>query len=325
MTHDWLILERPGFLLAVTNALNVCSAGRLELAGGEVVAGSLSLTNFGVLALHACGGESPGLRVQESAVLENQSFLYVASGPTNGVSPYGVRVAIGNALTVANQSWIYQQSDAINGGCSFNVGSLDISADCGFNDHRGYGATSTYGYGPGGGFTIASRDMAGGAYGGLGGRGINNDGSVTLANTYGSAERPAAPGSGGTPDAAGGGLIRISAVGAVHINGLLTANGKDASSMYNGGGSGGGIYVTGKTFGGSGTLAANGGKGGSLGWRGGGGGGRIAVWRLRDQNNEMFDNASVFGGTTGASGLDGADGTVFWGFLPPPGTIMMLR
>ena len=97
---------------------------------------------------------------------------------------------------------------------------------------------------------------------------------------------------------------------------------------FNGLGSGGGIYISCRTFTGSGTLAADG-----LGadkWVGGvGGGGRIAVLRLRH----------TFTGTASATngfitnpflgfphGMDGAEpGTIFWGTIPESGTIFCIR
>ena len=120
---------------------------------------------------------------------------------------------------------------------------------------------------------------AGGGYGGQGGCG----GGLP----YGSTNTPLAPGSGGGNHSGvgeggdGGGAVRIEARGTITINGTIDARGSDAT--HNGGGSSGGaIYITCHTFGGStnGLLSVAGGSAcwwGTyyLGW--GGGGGRIAV------------------------------------------------
>ncbi|MBI2440406.1 MAG: hypothetical protein HYV35_03445 [Lentisphaerae bacterium] len=101
----------------------------------------------------------------------------------------------------------------------------------------------------------------------------------------------------------------------------MSANGTSGSgSGYYGGGSGGGIYLTCRTFIGNtnGLLRANGGAGN----RYGGGGGRIAVWRMYDNSAGAVSNYVNAG--TGPSGT-GAVGTVVWRWLPAPGTIVSFR
>ena len=73
-------------------------------------------------------------------------------------------------------------------------------------------------------------------------------------------------------------MIRIQATGSVIVNGRISANGLDCRGNA-GGGAGGSIWITSKTFSGSsGTVEA---KGGNMplegGGEGGGGGGRIAL------------------------------------------------
>ncbi|NLF21661.1 MAG: hypothetical protein GX590_00705, partial [Lentisphaerae bacterium] len=74
---------------------------------------------------------------------------------------------------------------------------------------------------------------------------------------------------------AGGGAVRIESTGTVVVDGWIIADGANAL-RYSGGGSGGGIWISCRQFGGTGGLIrANGGARGDEG--GGGGGGRIAV------------------------------------------------
>jgi hypothetical protein len=157
-------------------------------------------------------------------------------------------------------------------------------------DGKGYaGGTpaDARGHGPGGG-DIDAVGAGGAGYGGAGSGGNGSSGG----STYGSAEAPLTPGSGGggcnrlspPPDpqygANGGGAVRIQAAGAVVVNGTISANGDKAGNSRVAGGSGGAISITCSTFAGtSGVLRANGGA-----WRGvdkdqggAGGGGRISV------------------------------------------------
>ncbi|MCG2680717.1 MAG: hypothetical protein L6455_12255 [Kiritimatiellae bacterium] len=72
----------------------------------------------------------------------------------------------------------------------------------------------------------------------------------------------------------------------------------------------------------SGTLRANGGNGDEYG--GGGGGGRIAVWRVYDTTGGAIQT-NVNTGTGSSRAPGGSNGTVAWGWLPPPGTIFGFR
>ncbi|MBI2442127.1 MAG: hypothetical protein HYV35_12245 [Lentisphaerae bacterium] len=133
------------------------------------------------------------------------------------------------------------------------------------------------------------------------------------------------PGSGYLSGAAGsgGGAIRIQAASIVSVDGTITANGGNGSGSDGGGGAGGGIYITCRTFQGTnGTLNAKGGTTGNR-YVGGGGGGRIAVWRI--YHTFSGTNISAIGGAeSGSSGYDGTNGTVVWGQIPAPGTIVKM-
>ncbi len=154
-------------------------------------------------------------------------------------------------------------------------------------DGKGYagsplGAFYT-GSGPGGGLGGSGRHGAGGGYGGRGSWSYLTEAwNVAGGGLYATAAAPFAPGSGGgsrqeitSSGGHGGGAIRIEALGDVIVNGTLSANGTQGT-YYGGGGSGGGICIAGKRFGGTGLLCANGGTRSNLG-SGAGGGGRIAL------------------------------------------------
>lgn len=134
------------------------------------------------------------------------------------------------------------------------------------------------GRGPGGGPTASIRGNGGG-YGGIGGL---SPGWGFPSITYGSASAPVQPGSGGGAKSVdanttgiGGGLIRIQATGQVTVNGSVAADGGPGFVDSGGGGSGGGINISCRTFAGAGSVSANGGA--SPTWGAAGGGGRIAI------------------------------------------------
>jgi len=297
--------------LTIANDLTIVSNGGFSVGGVAIargvnetivgpssnpvvtVGGNLLLTGGGILAVGVSGqGSAIGLTVGTNVLVDGSGSALVVGGLNQG--PTGA-VSIGNALTLTNggamsvyggatnaattnfgtlvtipgvvsigpASWIYSYSNPTNGGSVlFRVGSLAIATNGGISaDAFGFAA----GYGPGKGVSYS-----GGAYGGQGGNGYQG-GGVALA--YGSTNAPIDPGSGGA-SAAGGGLIRIEALGDVIANGIITANGVTAQ----GGSSGGGIFIAcSGAFNGStsGVLRANGGDGVGF---GAGGGGRIAVW-----------------------------------------------
>jgi len=257
-----LWFEDAGFRLKVTNDMTLY-AGTVGLGPKNGSTNSVALNVGGNLAFQA------------------GSRLYVYAGMTNGMGlEYGALVSVTGGVTIGSGSWIYPYAHADNGAAvRMRMNSLTVSANGGINaDAKGY----RYDTGPGKGGGIAA--WAGG--GGYGGRG--SDGSdVEGGNTYGLAETPKQPGSGGGSYQAtlncrggyGGGAIQLDVSGAATVNGTLTAVG-DNPNWASGGGSGGGIWLSCATFSGSGgLLSANGGDGIDAGGSGGGcgGGGRIAV------------------------------------------------
>jgi hypothetical protein len=142
---------------------------------------------------------------------------------------------------------------------------------------RGFPGTIYKGMGPGGG----EHYCWGGSYGGLGGRGHLLMGYLTP--VCGASNAPAFPGSGGGGGSnvayygdAGGGVVRIEAIGTLTVNGTISAMGATSPAARGGGGSGGSIFLSAQTFAGAGALNAAGGASGAA-YGGGGGGGRISI------------------------------------------------
>lgn len=114
-----------------------------------------------------------------------------------------------------------------------------------------------------------------GGHGGRGGSPANTFLTRSDAVAYGSFIRPLHPGSqgGGSNGGEGGGALLLNVTGDIDINGILSADGGDASGTFGGGGSGGSIFIDADAIRGSGVISARGGRG--IGNGGGGGGGRI--------------------------------------------------
>lgn len=194
------------------------------------------------------------------------------------ISGSGDRITLPPAFTNAaakNRVWINCTDFTLNAGAT-------IDADGkGWDGKRQNDPVGVDGYGPGAGRQTYSSAGYGG-YGNRQAKDAANGGGVP----YGSVATPTEPGSGGAAyqgngyiGGAGGGAVRIDAIGDVIIDGTITANGQVAPNA-GGGGSGGGIYITCRTIAGAGAVQANGRISSGLGAGGGqigAGGGRIAV------------------------------------------------
>jgi len=331
--YDSVIIPSGTVTLAETPrlaSLTVTGTGSLSTVSGAKV--QLSVARDVVISGNTAqvvirGGE---LSAGGDIVLAATSRLYAASAATNSSTPeYGVLVRCRD-IVIRTNCWLYPQSDNTNGGSpKFIVRNLVIDAGGGIDANgRGFrgglapadpgGPTVGWGYGRG----YLSN---GGGYGGKGGRA-----SPPYGQTYGSAETPIHPGSGGGGNDGnpwrsggnGGGLVRVEAGGVIAVNGVVRANGNDGGGDYGtGGGSGGGIYLTCRVIEGSGSLTANGGAGHWAGGGSAGGGGRIAVWRTTDR---FSGSAEAARGSTVTS-PDAEPGTIYWGDIAPAGTVFCVR
>jgi len=137
------------------------------------------------------------------------------------------------------------------------TGNLEVDVS-GRIDANGRGLVGNSGTGNGG---EAGSPMsgAGAGYGGYGGNSSSNGIGGT---TYGPYQFPATLGSGGGQGVGGvggngGGLIFFNISGNAMIDGLVSANGGDATNSRSGGGSGGSVRITAQTFTGNGHITAD--------------------------------------------------------------------
>ncbi len=202
--------------------------------------------------------------------------------------------------------------------CEINVLNDALIAAGGSIDTDGRGYASGTDPGPGGGVKLDCCG-SGGGHGGMGG---TTAGGAVGGAPYGSITEPLELGSAGGAGSggagpAGGGVIRLTVVNTLTIDGRVSVNGLNGTADNSGGGSGGSIYLTARTIAGQGSLLADGGSGE---WvdGGGGGGGRIA----------LHANTISFAGETYARGGGGHQragaGTVYRQITGETGGVLVL-
>lgn len=322
ITNACLWLPTNNFVLTLTNDLTILGTNavlhRLRLRGSLQVGRNLEMSTSRVELLTG-GGSGANLTCASNLLIKSGAALYAYAAATNPPPDYSAYIAVTGELSIATNGTLYLYCDTTNGGAPFVQAQTVNIAGGGLVDAsgNGYKSTTTAGNGPGGG---ASGNRGGGGHGGRGG-GVGTPGGVT----NGSANYPLNAGSSGagfsTPGGAGGGVARLIVSGTLTVNGTINAGGANGAAN-NSGGAGGSIWLQCRTFAGSGGLSANGGNGTAVNGAGGGGG-RIAVWRMYDQLVTV--TTSVTGGTGSGSGSAGDDGTVVWGQVPFPGTIIKMR
>jgi hypothetical protein len=222
------------------------------------------------------------LNAISSTISSNSILTHPAA---TGISQFGVKLVVEDRLLVDATSRIDVNGRGYLGGDRPGNPS---------QRGRTFGNTNTDG----------STRRVGGSFGGLGG--IGSVGGTANA-TYGGAEFPAEPGSGGGSDlgwaGSGGGYVQIEARNFI-LDGELTALGENGST-YGGGGSGGGILINALSLSGSGWIRANGGAAGGA--SGAGGGGRIAVYYENADSFDFTQTTAVAGG----GAFPAVDGTVY--------------
>ncbi len=243
----------------------------------------------------------------DTAVIATGSVLLAGSTPlladftmTGGTLTFtnwntilsATEVTIGNGATVTLPP-AFRNTDMSNN-VYFACSNLTVAAGGKIDaDYKGYfkglKALSPYtGHGPG-----AGEIVCGGSYGG---RGADYDTMLKKAGpVYGSLTAPTDPGSGGSGDNSGdggngGGAVRIAATGKVTVNGSILARGEASVPSY-GSGSGGSVFISCRTFGGTGGLIT---AAGGVAHYCPGGGGRVAVvYDMAAQQGEPIPSVSI--------------------------------
>lgn len=339
-----------GRMIAEVGSLTIGASGFLKIAGsGTTVTtqttidatqtDSIGLVVNGDLSIQgkmSVGGNNQHctsvLNAGGDLVLSGTAELAVYAGATNGTTVTfqtgGAQVTVTGETRLETGTWIYPYCHVLppirkstGAPVVFNLKDVTIAAGAGFNANgRGYTRYSTC---PG--YSDSTGSYFGGSYGGRGG----NNAATGLSSLapYGFANAPFHPGGAGGNNPQGGGAIRITAQN-MTLNGTLSANGTDA--IFNGGGAGGGIWITCDTFtaGSTALISAKGGSGTSQ-TSGGGGGGRVAIGTglTASQINALYatgeasdlaiqpltavlqERLTVAGGIRSGSGTTGEDGT----------------
>ncbi|EEF58395.1 hypothetical protein [Pedosphaera parvula] len=261
LTHSFSPNGSVSNLLNVANENQVLSGTNLvTLLNSNVIATTVSVTDFSGTNFYTNGldylltspdGIVTQLQLTTNSAIADGSTILVSYETLLGTVSAGLNLSVSNSVQV-------------------DVGGV-INAN-----GAGYGG----GMGPGSGRNSGSPpyDGSGGGYGGMGGTSTSN---APTGITYGSFTQPASLGSGGGSSytgigGSGGGMIEINAGGAVIVNGSISANGGNGTNNRCGGGSGGGIWITGQTFSRGGRDCSKWRRGESP-YGGGGGGGRISI------------------------------------------------
>jgi len=184
----------------------------------------------------------------------------------------------------------YRVALAVGGNVTVDAGgSIDVTG-CGYANGKGPGyklATNTDG-------STHNTSAHGGRY-------------AIGAACYGSLVAPTNCGSGA--GSAGGGAVRIRAVGDLVVNGTVAANGGFFANYASG--AGGSVWLTGARLSGSGMITAN---SGGMQWGTSGGGGRVAIWLgVANGQEEWSGTVQAVAGLGGSWGLQkGPAGTVYF-------------
>lgn len=252
--------------LKVNGVLDI--GGRLSVGGlGQkrfsrlVVSGDLILTN----------GASSALSVYAGTRADWDSPAMFREG--------GGSVTVGGLMRIGSDSVVRPFCDPVSGSPvifrpgAFRLenGGLVNANDGGYYfDKRADGTFISHG--PGAVLANQSSSYVGASYGG-------HAGGSDPRPTYGKDFAPYQPGSpgGNRNRSPAGGAIRIDCAGRAELYGTMTANGTDAN--YNGGHSGGSIWITARRIDSAETalLQAKGGDSSGIGWSMSGGGGRICL------------------------------------------------
>jgi hypothetical protein len=236
----------------------------------------------------------------------------VTAYATNSLGLSGLRVSTNGLLTHPYQGPRLQV--VVQGNAVVEVGGV-IEADT-----RGYPLKTGPGAGAGSG-GMWGTPGSGAGHGGQGGAGYYaGPGGLP----YGSETEPVdfGSGGGGNNEAGpnrGGGAIQLTVEGTLTIDGRVSANADATAGSYDGGGSGGSVWLTASRLNGAGSITANG-QAAYYAYSGAGAGGRIAI---HAGVNEFAGAVDAIGGQGGYR--SGSSGSRHWGTNVPTGLISWWR
>lgn len=142
-----------------------------------------------------------------------------------------------------------------------------------------------------------------------------------LTKTYDDYMHPVYPGSGGV-SREGGGAVWIEADKRITVDGTITAQMTRDAQTWSSAASGGSIYLVAGKVNGTGTMRACGQNGNGYAFASAGG--SIAIWSHQCTTNG-FTFAVDAGENTQTTSYPPEDGTVYWGALRSPGTMLILH
>ena len=270
-------------------------SGRLDLGGETFFMVQRSVTPI-------VSEETVNVVVDGDVTLSDSGRLSVYAAATNGLAETWATLDVKGDLTLGSKTALELFSHPTNGAsCRVFCNDLSIASGASLTaEGHGFGgcingAVKVISYGPGGVSTGCGGSHGGYSYGSF---------------PYGDVKTPLLAGSGGgwgdnyQSGGQGGGVVYVTAAGGCEINGTVSANASGRPGSSAGTGSGGSVYITAKTFTGTGSVTANGGNGQQD--ANAGAGGRIALVCTDAAAQKALANPAVYtfdartyGGTLG--------------------------
>lgn len=287
--------------IAISSDTNTFS-GPITAFGGPGInyggAGTIYLTRL------TPNGSTPSLTVDNGGIQGARTPLSFISGTVNLTITNGAAVSnapntqiqLGN-LNVGSNSMLLAFSTSQQSLTVFSNATVFAGGTISLNGANTIGSTGM-------GQTINSTGGGGGNAGYGGASASNAAGGVPFSDSLTSPLSLGGRGGGGITQGfggLGGGSLRLTVNNILRVDGRISADGTTSPTINSGGGAGGTVFLSVKTFSGNGVISANGGAGNASG--GGGGGGRISVSYA---SNFFTGNLMAIGGAganNGGAGL----------------------
>ncbi len=311
--------EFKSITLTRSGHLDVVGAGSsLSVSSGSAFTGDATSPDLNLFGTFAYTGEGTlginGVNIGVRGEISGVNSFTIGSTTAAGVSLYAntwahnkdnqytfENITVGPVGTLSLNSYNNGDADYTNDyGASLSVTNLDI-------DNGGVITSQGTGYlgGPGSGDN--GDNEFGGSYGGYGGR------NSAFKIPYGNVFQPTDLGSSGGIRQAGGykggGAIKLIVSSTLTNDGTITSDGEAYTrGGWDGGSTGGSIWIDANKINGSGVIKSNGQRGDSA----GGAGGRIAVYYKDETSNFPFTNTAnmqAYGGIGNTQ--NGGPGTVY--------------